>query len=223
MKTLILISGKMRSGKNQFADFLNVHLMGKGQSVRQDLFASDLKKGCSEDFAYMMSQINDQVDKIKEELRYSTIDKKSLMGANEMLDQLTVKHNENWYEDKTLISRLLLQTYGTQIFRDRINVNHWVDQVINRTIECDNDFTLVTDARFQNEIERVEEVCSKNGIRVVSIRIERDIPQNNLYTHDSEKGLDNFKEWTHVINNNGTLDDLQDHAKKIVDQLTEKV
>jgi hypothetical protein len=219
MKTFILISGKMRSGKNQFADFLSIYLMCKGKSVRQDLFANDLKKGCSEDFAYMMAQINDQVSKIKEELCYSTIDSKSLEAANGMLDELTVKHNDNWYENKTLISRLLLQTYGTQIFRDRVNVNHWVDQVINRAIECDTDFTLVTDARFENEINRVKESCSNKNIRVISIRIERDIPQNNLYTHDSEKGLDNFKGWDYTINNDGSFEDLQKHADDIVKQL----
>lgn len=222
MKTLILISGKMRSGKNQFADFLNLHLTTKGKSVKHDLFANDLKRGCSEDFAYMMSQINDQVAEIKSELCYSTIDSRSLEAANKMLDELTVKHNDNWYENKTLISRLLLQTYGTQIFRNRVGINHWVDQVINRTIESDIDFTLVTDARFENEINRVSDVCSKRGIKVISIRIERNIPQNDLYTHDSETGLDNFKAWNHTINNNGSLEDLQKHANDIVELLIER-
>lgn len=219
MKTLILISGKMRSGKNQFADFLNVCLMAKGKSIRSDLFANDLKKGCEEDFDYMMKQINDHIFKIKEELRYSTINAKSLKAAKSMLDELMVTRKENWYEDKTMISRLLLQTYGTQIFRDRVNKNHWVDQVLNRLIDCKEEYTLVTDARFENEIEHVKDVCSKNNIRVISVRIERDIPMNNLYEHDSEKGLDNYKGWNLIVNNNKTLDDLQNSASIFVDSI----
>lgn len=219
MKTLILISGKMRSGKNQFADFLNINLMSRGKKVRSDLFANDLKRGCEEDFGYMMQQINDHINTIKEELRYSTIDAKSLKIAISMLDELMVTRKENWYEDKTMISRLLLQTYGTQIFRDRVNKNHWVDQVLNRAINCDEEYTLVTDARFENEIDHVKNVCSEHNIRVLSVRIERDIPMNNLYEHDSEKGLDNYKGWDLIVNNNKTLDDLQNSASLFVESI----
>ena len=217
MKTLILISGKMRSGKNQFAEFLNINLMTKGKRVRSDLFANDLKKGCEEDFSYMTKQINDHINKIKEELSYSRIDVNSLKTITPLLNDLMVTRPENWYEDKTMITRLLLQTYGTQIFRDRVNKNHWVDQVLQRAINCDEEYTLVTDARFENEIEHVKEVCSLNNIRVFSVRIERDIPLNNLYEHDSEKGLDNYKHWDLIVNNNKTLDDLQNSASIFVD------
>lgn len=219
MKTIILISGKMRSGKNQFAEYLNLALMQNGKTVRSDLFAHDLKKGCEEDFGYMMKQINDHVSKIKEELQYSSIDSKSLKSALSMLDELTVTRSENWYEDKTLISRLLLQTYGTQIFRDRVNKNYWVDQVLKRVSDCEEVFTLVTDARFENEIEHVKAICSQNNIKVISVRIERDIPLNSLYEHDSEKGLDDYKGWDLVVYNKGTLDNLQKSANVFVDTI----
>lgn len=219
MKTLILISGKMRSGKNQFADFLNVSLLSKGKSVRSDLFANDLKKGCEEDFSYMMKQVNEQVLKIKDVLSYSRIDANSLKTVTSLLNDLMIDKAENWYEDKTMMSRLLLQTYGTQIFRDRVNKNHWVDQVLKRAIQCKEEYTLVTDARFENEIEHVKDVCSQNDIRVLSVRIERDIPLNNLYEHDSEKGLDNYKNWDLVVNNNKALDDLQMSASVFVDSI----
>lgn len=219
MKTIILISGKMRSGKNQFSDYLNLALNQKEKTVRSDLFAYDLKKGCEKDFEYMMRQINDHVLNIKEELQYSSIGKKSLKAALSMLDELTVMRSENWYEDKTLISRLLLQTYGTQIFRDRINKNYWVDQVLKRVSDCDEQYTLVTDARFENEIDYVKDVCLKNNMHVISVRVERNIPLNDLYEHDSEKGLDNYKDWDLIVNNDGTLDDLQKHAFDFIDKI----
>lgn len=221
MKTLVLISGKMRSGKNQFADYLNVALMSKGKTSRQDLFANDVKKGCEEDFDYMMNQINTHIKKIKTELQYSKIDTKTLKDVKNLLDELMVTRRENWYENKTLISRLLLQTYGTQIFRDRVNKNHWVDQVLNRFFESNEEYTLVTDTRFENEVDYVKEQCKKKNLRVVTLRIERNMPMNNLYEHDSEKGLDNYKDWNLLVKNDGTLEDLQDIANAYVNTLIE--
>lgn len=212
MKTLILISGKMRSGKNQFADYLNTILLSKAKTVRSDLFAGDLKKCAAEDFSYMMKQVNEQITKIKDELSYSKIDSNSLKNVIPLLNDLMVARQENWYEDKTMMSRLLLQTYGTQIFRDRVNENHWVDQVLKRLINCDEEYTLVTDARFENEIEHVKCVCSSHDIKVITIRIERYMRTNNLYEHESEKGLDNYKNWDLIVNNNGTLESLKKHA-----------
>lgn len=212
MKTLILISGKMRSGKNQFADYLSTFLLSKAKTVRSDLFALDLKKGAAEDFSYMMKQVNEQITKIKDELSYSKIDSNSLKNVIPLLNDLMIARQENWYEDKTMMSRLLLQTYGTQIFRDRVNENYWVDQVLKRLIDCDEEYTLVTDARFENEIDHVKRVCSDHGIKVITIRIERLIRTNNLYEHESEKGLDDYKNWDLIVNNNGSLESLKKHA-----------
>ena len=49
-KFVIMLSGRMRSGKNQFATYLEAELKSFDISVRQDLFAKDLKDGCKEDF-----------------------------------------------------------------------------------------------------------------------------------------------------------------------------
>lgn len=219
MKTLILISGKMRSGKNQFADYLNTILLSKAKTVRSDLFAGDLKKGAAEDFSYMMKHVNEQITKIKDELTYSKIDSNSLKNVIPLLNDLMVARQENWYEDKTMMSRLLLQTYGTQIFRDRVNENHWVDQVLKRLIGCDEEYTLVTDTRFENEIEHVKRVCSSHGIKVITIRIERYMRTNNLYEHESEKGLDDYKNWDLIVNNNGTLESLKKHANDSISMM----
>ena len=209
MKTLILISGKMRSGKNQFADFLNCALLEKNKLSRFDLFAADLKKGCEEDFSYMMKNLNNHIALIKEELAYSRIDVNSLKVVTPLLDDLMITKSENWYENKTMMSSLLIQTYGTQIFRKRVNKHHWVDQVLSRAISCDDEYILVTDARYENEIERTKDVCIQNDIRVITFRIERDLAKNSLYEHESENALDDYKNWDFVINNNGTLDDLK--------------
>ena len=50
MKYVLLLSGKINSGKNQYAEYLIEELENKGARVTQDLFAKDLKQYCSEDF-----------------------------------------------------------------------------------------------------------------------------------------------------------------------------
>lgn len=218
-KTVILISGKMRSGKNQFAEFVANELQLRNKTVEFNSFAFDLKQNCAFDFSYMMEQINSHVAKIKEELSYSRIDKKSLKNVNNMLDDLTATKYDNWNENKTLISRLLIQTYGTQIFRDRIDVDYWVKLLASKILARENcEFELVTDARFANEINITKELCSADNVRVITVRIERDIPMNALYSHVSENDIDNF-EFDHIINNNGSLELLTDKAKLFVDEL----
>ena len=224
MKNIILISGKMQSGKNQFADYLKAELLSKGKTIRTDLFAKDLKQGCLEDFTYMTKQINEHIEKIKSYINDEGLD--SFDEVTKLLNDLTVTKEENWYEEKTLISRLLLQTYGTQIFRNRVDENHWVNQVLKRFFESGEDFTLVTDTRFENEVEWVKECCDKenqnetivdiNGlVNVITIRINREFKENALLLHDSETGLDDYLKWDYKVNNNETLEDLQAVARSL--------
>lgn len=224
MKTIVLISGKMQSGKNQFAEYLSNDLKFKQKRVRTDLFAASLKRGCSEDFKFATAQINAVVAEVKDLINSTWLnDTYNLIAAKKLLDQLTVTKEANWYEDKTIISRLLLQTYGTEIFRNRIDTNYWVNQVIDRAFSSDEEFTLVTDARFENEITHVVYRCESEPAtqlaKVVTIRINRNMKMNDLYLHDSENGLDNFTSWDHVINNNGTLDDLKKAAKVVTNSI----
>ena len=214
MKTIILISRKMRSGKNQFADYLKAHLESLGNSVEMDLFARDLKDGCSEDFEYMTKQINAQVEKIKSYINAEGLD--SYDEVIKLLNDLKAT-KENFYEDKTLITRLLLQTYGTQIFRDRVDENYWVNQVLERYRVSSKDFTIVTDARFENEVEWVK-TCVNTS--VITIRINRNFEDSTLLQHPSETGLDEYKKWNYIIDNNGTLEDLSNATKYIASTLS---
>lgn len=218
MKTLILVSGKMRSGKNQFADYLKAHFESLGRTVETDLFAKDLKDNCCDDFAYMTEQINAQIEKIKSYINDENT--KSREEVIKLLNDLTAK-KENFYEDKTLITRLLLQTYGTQIFRDRVDENHWVNQVLKRFSVTNKNVTIVTDARFENEVEWVKN-CVSETTPIIAIRINRDFNNNNLHQHPSETGLDTYKNWDYKVDNNGTLEDLNNVAKHIAGILNSK-
>ena len=58
MKTVVLISGKLRSGKNLFSSMLTELLSSKGKVVTEEMFARDLKDGAREDFGQLANVLN---------------------------------------------------------------------------------------------------------------------------------------------------------------------
>jgi protein-tyrosine phosphatase len=202
MKNVILIHGKMRSGKNQFASYVEAELKARGLTVKQDLFAAPLKDGCKEDFKVLSQYLNELADKVK---------------GTELEVLLRVK-DENWYEDKTVITRIILQTYGTEIFRKRVNDDWWIMKMAERIKETETKYILVTDTRFKNEISSLSNLLPLD-VNIAPIKIERTIDGANtiINEHQSEKDLDDYTEWEYVLENNGTLDDLKETAKQFVE------
>jgi len=47
--------------------------------------------------------------------------------------------------------RRLLQKFGTEVVRDHLGENVWVDHLFNRANESGLDFVIITDVRFPNE------------------------------------------------------------------------
>lgn len=223
MKKVLLISGKIHCGKNQFAEYVVDILKQRGFKVSTDLFARSLKDGCKEDFRKLVEVLDNISDEIKRKI-YTFIDGREYMkypsqvgDIDDTINKLKIK-DENWYEDKTDITRNILQLYGTEIFRKRVDNDWWVNQVKNRAIDSDDDFIVVTDCRFPNEITKM--FCDEYETYV--IRITRNInTQEQIANHDSETSLDNWKEWNYIVENNGTLEDLKESAKVIVNDLIE--
>ena len=207
MKKLILISGKMRSGKNAFADMVNEIIKDK-YNVVFDLFAKDLKDGVWEDFYALHTFIYQQYWKLPKEIR----DQFSWMNVKK----------DDFYENKSAYGRLLLQIYGTEIFRNRVDDNWWVKQVFDRWCayfsnkEILNGAYIVTDVRFPNEINYFSQLMCP----LVTVRVNR-TDKDNVFNseHFSEVALDEYAKFDYVIDNNGTLEDL----KKKAEEFCEKV
>lgn len=223
MKKVILISGKARSGKNQFAEYLQKELEYYGLKVSQDLFAKTLKDWCKEDFKGLVYILESFAEQIKAKIALFTDTREHMLNPNIIqelennIDRIKIK-DYNWYEDKTPITRTLLQAYGTDIFRKRVDDNWWVQQMKKRVLTTDSDVIIITDARFPNEITDMID----NNYEIITIRIKRTInttEQMNL--HPSETSLDNWKEWNYIIENNGSLEDLKKSAKTVSQDLNE--
>ena len=144
-----------------------------------------------------------------------------------------------------LTPRTLLQLLGTEAGRNIIHPDIWVNSLFSeykvgkitdkptyhqinkdRWIEYPN--WIITDNRFPNETKRVKK---EGGL---TIKIERDFNlrhpgYNNLeevkqkdielykqLTHFSETALDDYTDWDHIIQNNGSLEDLIESVKQIM-------
>jgi hypothetical protein len=108
--------------------------------------------------------------------------------------------------------RKLLQWYGSEFRRDHDGPDYWVQQLAKR-IEIEKPaLALVTDVRFFNEVA----FCKEYG---EVIRVDR--PNLPKATHKSETSLDGMldSEWSLIISNEGTLEELQSKAVEAFDML----
>ena len=107
--------------------------------------------------------------------------------------------------------RLLLQLIGTNLFREQLHPNTWVNASFANYL---NNAWIFTDVRFPNELEAIKK---RNGI---TIRINRGLVERTGKMiqepeHISETALDNAK-FDYVIENDGTIEELIEQVKKIL-------
>ncbi len=148
------------------------------------------------------------------------------------------------YKPKYYTPRLLLQVIGTELFREQVHSNIWINSLMSGyknlydwgTIETSKSSDLdryliapkredgfpnwiITDLRFPNELQAVKD---KKGI---SIRLNRSQENQgwtegsiNTFignTHPSETALDSAT-FDYTINNSGTIEDLIEQVKEIL-------
>lgn len=219
MKKIILVSGKMRSGKNTFADTFERLASERSLTTKQISFAQPVKDRTREDFSNLVSYLNATVAHIRKlaiDLKRDSLNCK----ADEIVKQVSKLsiEDENFYDSKTELSRILLTTYGTDIFRNRVSKNYWVEQtkkeiekeLSSKTLE---DFTIITDFRFPNEKWVLE---TSEEFKTISIRINRDIPRDpSVATHSSEVALDSFTKFDYILENDSSKEDFEAKVSEI--------
>lgn len=228
MKFIFLISGKINSGKNQLAEFLDHEWKGRGYSTANDLFANDLKNNCKDDFKKVSNYLNIYTERIKSSVgalfdntgRNPKLES-YLKSIEKLVDELKIE-DENWFEDKTELTRNILQLYGTEIFRNRVSDNWWVNKLRDRVLKSESQVTFITDTRFPNEVETFSQLNS-DDVTIFSVRINRNInTKKGIAEHPSETSLDHWTHWDFIVENDGTLEDLRGSAKTIVDYILEE-
>lgn len=199
---IILISGKKQSGKNLTASLIE-ELSENPNNIEVFAFADTLKNMASNFFYHVMG--NEYYVEHKEYEKDSFKNK-----------VIPYKYNE-----KKCTYRKFLQYFGTDFMRELFSDNLWVDNVIdhikhNLHYTADSMF-IVTDARFPNEIERIEEKLG-NKCDIISLRVERPSLPVNSNAHISETALDDYF-FDYTIINDGTKKELKQKVKDFVDGL----
>jgi hypothetical protein len=151
--------------------------------------------------------------------------KKSLLGAewgiveSNPLNAVPVFEN---IEFNHLISvREFLQKLGTEAMRDGLHTNVWVNALFAdyrrpKLSEYNPSNWIITDVRFPNELEAIEEV---NGLTIKVVRpVEKSKTTARL--HPSETSLDKA-EFKYTIINDGSIEDLIKKVRQIL--ITEKI
>lgn len=208
MKTVILISGKMQSGKNVVGSIIEKEIKYINKTSKHLFFAKPLKDACKNDFQKVKEYFNSFVSDIIEKYNY-VVPNELFKDINKLLIE-----DENFYENKTELTRILLQIYGTEIFRNRVDENYWVDKLSNEIKNGKDDYYIITDVRFPNEIDYLKQslVSDYQRYKIVTIRVERPLERNNIiHEHPSESALDSYN-FDYIINNSKSIDELELNA-----------
>lgn len=214
MKTVVLVSAKLQSGKNQLVSYMEEFLHEELViSTGTASYAGPLKARAWEDFQPLFDLL---------ETKHA-----ELLAAGAPAKDIAwmVAKENNMYEDKTELTRVLLQMYGTEIFRRRVSSNYWVDLCVQTVAASPAEFVFISDVRFPNEVEAFYTWAESDpdNRKVVTIRVERpdhlrkasQATSDGSHEHPSETGLDDYPIWDYVVDNSGTLEDLRGGAQAI--------
>lgn len=188
-KIIVMVSGKINSGKNTFVDFLGKEL---GDDCYNDYFARALKYLCRDSFKPLTDYLNDRFDRL---------------GRSELNDLFS--NPNSWFEKKNPITRHILQIVGTEIVRS-IDNDYWIKTLIKNIRSRREPIITISDWRFPNEYEALRH---ENDFHVIPVRIAgHGVDMTNpINQHISETALDNHP-FELRIDNTGTLEELKEQA-----------
>lgn len=122
--------------------------------------------------------------------------KEIFLLSDEQLDG-DKKEEVDPYWQKT--PRQILQAFGTDAFRQEFGQDVWVRNTLERMRLRLPQKAVITDVRFPNEVEAIQNV----GGRVIRVDASERLDQSD--EHSSETALDDYEGFDVRIENNGTL------------------
>lgn len=216
-KKIILLGGNINSGKNAACDIIK-EILGE-DIVERAYFAKELKDTCKETFSRYAVHLNQSVESVLD-----IIDEEGLNQydqATDILRNLLIK-DHNWYEDKTDSTRIILQSVGTDLVKNKIDNEYWVKSAAQDVIESDAEYIVFTDFRFTDEYLGLITHCNArkaftDTYRYYPISIERSAnTESTIAEHASENGLIDFKSWYGHIDNNGAIEQTKEQIEMLL-------
>lgn len=236
MERIVAFTGKARSGKDTSCALLQSILRKRGYSVRIFAFADNLKRtaqdifNLTEDDLYGSTKETPQkftldagvlADKIQlalevhcgvlvpfdvcDNMADSLCDELKKVAKPTFLTRLRIKR------DYIFSSRQIQQIWGTEVVRANLGDTFWIKDLEYRVKQYlrknSKRVALISDTRFNPEAEWLESV----GARLIEVKR---INKVSISSHKSENGInDEFKR--DILDNNGTLSDLESDIKKL--------
>jgi len=175
-KTIILIAGQKRAGKDYIAKIIKKETKGKILS-----FADTIKDIISVTFGIT----REELDLYKnQDFRYG-------------IDIFNLQ-NTYRYEVKTLSFREILQRFGTEAMKPIFGKNIWVKLVKKKINKTNKNCFIIPDFRFLEEYKGIKKLKNKN-YKIITIKvINNNLVKND--NHSSENSLEDFK-FDYVIDN----------------------
>lgn len=153
----------------------------------------------------------------------------------------TVWQDGSTIKEIQLTPRMILQLIGTEGGRGLIHPDIWVNALYSEYVPdcpiekygadghlecgcdlgpnkpndgCEKPFPnwIITDSRFPNDVRRTREMGG------VLVRVNRAECEGRKNEHISETALDDFDEWDYVIENNGTIEELIEQVRTILEE-----
>jgi hypothetical protein len=221
---IIGISGKIGSGKDTVGQIIQI--LTHNPSFTTEGIKEHLKINATKYYVGNVWHIKKFASKLKQIVALLTGCTVEDLESQEFKQMKLSKdwwHNNGWADipERELVPwtyRDLLQKLGTEVMRNKIHENVWVNALfadylppvsLDRSdIKKEHPNWIITDMRFENEAEAIKK---RDGLL---IRIERmGLSESN---HPSETALDKYLEFDYTIYNNETIDDLIDEVRTIL-------
>ena len=218
---IIGISGKSRSGKDTTARYIdNILTYNYSFPVYIKAFADPLKEMVASIYEIDLDQLYSQKGKAKEIPGYTKIiNEKGVVQNISRNDRIIYHDFLKKYVPATY--RDALQFYGQKLkeyYGPNYWCNMWKNSIFNNfgnygSFHSELEYIIIPDVRFPQEIEFLKNLSSST----IFIRINRNnIP---LMSDISEWALDGYENWDYVIDNNGTLEELNNKVLNIINDI----
>ena len=218
MVKFITLAGKKQVGKDTSAQYIK-QILGEDRTHIVH-FADALKDACVLIFGIQREDMETEVGKqkltqvpwpfaYKHGFGDAELRKDGIESTADVWVPYTHSGPLSWHHPSThqgaegpkfMTVREVLQFVGTNLFRNQLEPDVWVQSVYRKKYRED-DVVVVADCRFPNEAD----FARKHGI-LISIERETGLEGD---AHASETALDGYTGYHHAIDNNGSFDELR--------------
>lgn len=187
MINVIIISGKLHTGKDTFADKLKLELEKRGDSVYKVAYADSTKSDVVQIIKLILHgrSVEEIMNVMSIGFAYGYQMTRIFNYVNQDLSENSdLKSEFYWLENKVLQPklkllkhyRLIMQTYGTEIRRN-LDDKYWINKVLDKISRIADDNVgknvdiIVPDGRFKNEIKLGDDLDASR-YKVSTVRLE---------------------------------------------------